>query len=252
MSKIIALFNQKGGVSKSTTATNLAGVLATDGYKTLIIDIDPQHNTSSNFGFDGIEAEKTIYKCLREETPLTGLIFSTMYENLFIVPASIELSGAEIELSTVVGREALLKECINITENNFDYIIIDMPPSLGLLSINGLTAATDVIIPIEPGEFALKGIEQLMNTFKVVKRKLNPEINLMGVLLTKVTNTKVCTQTRIDLKGYFNEYLFKTEIPQNTKIPESQIMKQIVVHYDKYSSGALAYKEFEKEVIANG
>ena len=158
MKKIIALFNQKGGVVKSTTATNLAGALACEGYKTLLIDVDPQHNTSSNLGFDGVDVKHTIYECLKEEIPLTDAIFKTEYNNLFLVPTSIELSGAEIELSTVVGRESLLKDCIEITEAEFDYIIIDLPPSLGLLSVNGLTAATDIIIPIEPGEFALKGI----------------------------------------------------------------------------------------------
>jgi len=248
--KIIALFNQKGGVAKSTTATNLAGTLAEKGFKTLLIDLDPQHNASSNLGFEN--TERTIYDCLKEESPIKGAIYSTQYENLDIVPASIELSGAEIELSTVVGRETLLKECVEIAHLDYEYVIIDLPPSLGLLSINGLAAATHIIVPVEPGEFALKGIEQLLTTFKIVRRKLNSNLTLLGVLLTKVNNTKVCRQTRIDLQNFFGDYLFNTEIPQNTKIPEAQIQKQLVIHYDQYSKGSLAYRKLTEEVIANG
>ena len=248
--KTIAIVNQKGGVGKTTTAINLASYLAMLGKKTLLIDFDAQGNTTRGIG---VSIKKgTIYNCITTENDINEYIHKTDIENLDVVPSNIVLANAEIELSTAMGRESILKEKCALL-HGYDYCIIDCSPALGLFTVNALTAATDVIVPISTGIFALEGVEQLIKTINLVRRKLNPDIKILGVLLTKFDKrTNLSKEFKDALQETFEKKLFNTIIHQNIKINEAQSAQKPIGIYSETSRGAKEYKQFAKEVIERG
>lgn len=249
MSKVIAIANQKGGVGKTTTAVNLSACLAGMGKKVLIIDVDPQGNTTSGLGIDKRRCEKTVYDCLIEGEPMDKVVVPTQYENLYVCPSNIDLSGAEIDLISVMGRENQLKNSIKPIRDEFDYIFIDTPPSLGLITINTLTAADSVIIPIQCEFYALEGVSQLTNTIRRVKEALNPNIVIEGVLLTMYdSRTNLSIQVVDEVKRFFPNKVYKTIIPRNVRLGEAPGFGQPVIYYDKGSKGAEGYMSLAKEM----
>lgn len=248
----IAFVNQKGGVGKSTSCINIAAILGSSGYKVLIIDCDPQHNTTSGIGIDQnkLKGKITIYECITKNYLITDAIIETNFENVYIVPSTLSLANAEIEISSIMGRETLLNDSIvNSNLDSFDYILFDLPPTLGLLSINGLTATDEIIIPVDAGVFALEGIEQLVNTIKLVKKKFNSTLSITGVLLTKATNTKMTKKIYLDLKEIFGDIVFDTYIRQNITIGEAQEAQKPVTYFSKNCNGAIDYINVTKELL---
>ena len=242
MSKIIAIFNQKGGVGKTTTNVNLSSILASKGHRILSIDIDPQGNSTSGFGIDKNQLETTIYDCLFNETPITEAIVVMGVENLHVLPANIDLAGAEIELTKADHRENTLKHMLDEIRNDYDYIFIDCPPSLGLLSINALTAADSVIIPIQCEYYALEGVSQLVNTVKLVKRNLNPKLEIEGIVLNMYDGrTNLSIQVVEEVKKYFRNKVYKSIVPRNVRLAEAPSFGMSIVEYDSKSKGAEAY-----------
>ncbi|MDK2821115.1 MAG: chromosome partitioning protein [Clostridia bacterium] len=253
MGKVIAVANQKGGVGKTTTAVNLSTCLAQEGKKVLLIDIDPQGNATSGLGLNRLKIDHSIYDIIITGVPLEGVVISTQIPKLSIVPATIELAGAEVELVTAIAREQKLKKALKEIKNQYDYIIIDCPPSLGLLTVNALTAADRVLIPIQCEYYALEGLGQLMNTIKLVSRHLNPNLEIEGVILTMFDpRTNLSLQVVDEVKKYFSEKVYKSIIPRNVRLSEAPSHGQPITLYDSRSRGAEAYKELAKEVIANG
>ncbi len=251
MSKSIAVFNQKGGVGKTTTVINLSACLASKGKKVLMLDIDPQGNTTSGVGIDKTKLEKTIYDVLINSDDPKECIADTNRENLFIIPSSVQLAGAEIELTEMNKRELKLKECIDNIKNEFDYIFIDCPPSLGLLSINALSAVDSVLIPIQCEYYALEGVSQLMNTIKLVKRGLNPDLDIEGVVLSMFDGrTNLSIQVVDEVKKYFRGKVYTTMIPRNVRLAEAPSYGMSIIEYDIKSKGAEAYLELADEFIA--
>lgn len=247
---ICAIANQKGGVAKTTTAINLGSCLAELGKRVLLIDDDPQGNLTQGLGIENID--KTIYECLTEELPLSDIIQSTGIANLDIVPASIKLANAELELSNVLGREGLLKEALEKSHLDYDYILIDCNPSLGILTVNALTAAEGIIIPLEPGIFALEGIGQLVKVINLIKKKLNPKLEIKGVLLTRANQrTSLAKEFEEQLQAIFKDKVFKTVIHNNVRIAEAQAEKKPINIYDKTAKGAIEYMALAKELIGN-
>ena len=252
MSKVIAIANQKGGVGKTTTAVNLAAGLASMGKKVLIIDVDPQGNTTSGLGIDKRRCEKTVYDCLINGESMEEVIVSTAYENLFVCPSNIDLSGAEIDLISVMGRENQLKNSIKPIKDEYDYIFIDTPPSLGLITINTLTAADSVLIPIQCEYYALEGVSQLTNTIRRVKEALNPNITIEGVLLTMYdSRTNLSIQVVDEVKKFFPDKVYKTIIPRNVRLSEAPGFGQPILHYDKGSKGAEGYLSLARELMGD-
>ncbi len=249
MSRVIAIANQKGGVGKTTTAVNLAACLASMKKKVLIVDVDPQGNTTSGLGIDKRRCEKTVYDCLIGGEPMDAVIVETQYENLYVCPSNIDLSGAEIDLISVMGRENQLKNSIKPIREQFDYIFIDTPPSLGLITINTLTAADSVLIPIQCEFYALEGVSQLTNTIKRVKEALNPNIAIEGVLLTMYdSRTNLSIQVVDEVKRFFPNKVYKTIIPRNVRLGEAPGFGQPVIYYDNGSKGAEGYMSLAKEM----
>lgn len=252
MGRVISIANQKGGVAKTTTAVNLGACLACEGKKVLLIDIDPQGNASSGLGVDRFAAGKCIYDVLINGIPLESIIHPTSIENLAIVPATIQLAGAEIELVSVISREIKLKKAIAPVKDKFDFIFIDCPPSLGLLTLNALTAADSILIPIQCEYYALEGLGQLMNTIKLVKKHLNSSLEIEGVLLTMFdARTNLSIQVVDEVKEYFKEKVYRTIIPRNVRLSEAPSHGKPVITYDSRSRGAEVYKELAGEVIEN-
>lgn len=250
MAKIIAVTNQKGGVGKTTTAVNLASCLAYIGKKTLLIDCDPQGNSTSGVGADEQEHKYSIYECLADSSITKEAVIKTKYINLYIIPSSADLSAAEIELAYEENREFFLKNSISSVKDDFDFIIIDSPPSLGMITINILTASDSVLIPIQCEYYALEGVSQLIKTIKSIKKKLNPKIDIEGVLATMYDGrTNLSIQVLEEVKRFFPDKLYKTVIPRNIRLSEAPSFGEPIIKYDRTSKGASAYMSLAKEVI---
>ncbi|RQD73902.1 MAG: ParA family protein [Candidatus Syntrophonatronum acetioxidans] len=253
MSRVIAITNQKGGVGKTTTAVNLSACLAEQGNKVLLIDIDPQGNTTSGIGFNRMEIKYCIYDALINGLPLQKILQKTSYDNLTIIPATIQLAGAEIELVPTMSREVKLRRVLNEIRKDFAYIIIDCPPSLGLLTINALTAADSVLVPIQCEYYALEGLSQLINTIKLVQKHLNTGLKIEGALLTMYDGrTNLSSQVVEEVKNYFGSLVYKTVIPRNVRLSEAPSHGQPIIYYDNRSRGAEVYEELAREVMENG
>lgn len=252
MVKVISIFNQKGGVGKTTTNVNLCAALALKGKKVLSIDIDPQGNSTSGFGIDKNQLEYTIYDVLIEDYDINKIIFKTEIDNLEIIPANIQLAGAEIELTNTKYREKTLKEKINLIEKKYDFIIIDCPPSLGLLSLNALTASTTVLIPIQCEYYSLEGVGQLIDTVKLVRNNLNPKLEIEGVLLNMFDGrTNLSIQVVEEVKKYFKDKVYRTVIPRSVRLAEAPSFGQPIMLYDDKSKGSTAYLKLSEELIKN-
>ena len=251
MGKSIAIFNQKGGVGKTTTNINLATCLALKGKKILIMDIDPQGNTTSGIGISKKNLAFTMYEILIEDdVDPRKAILDTSVDKLKILPASVKLAGAEIELVQLEGREKRLKKSLDIIKDNFDYIFIDCPPSLGLLTINSLTAVDSVLIPIQCEFYALEGVSQLMSTIELVKKSLNPGLSIEGVILSMFDGrTNLSIQVVEEVKKYFKEKVYSTVIPRNIRLAEAPSYGMPIMEYDPRSKGAEAYMEFADEFL---
>ena len=250
MVKVIAVANQKGGVGKTTTAVNLAACLAKEGRKVLLIDSDPQGNATSGLGFGKRDVKKCIYDALINEVPMADTLKHTAYENLDVIPATIQLAGAEIELVSLMNREGRLKNALERIKHDYDYVIIDCPPSLGLLTINALTAASSVMIPVQCEFYALEGITMLMNTIQLVQRNLNPALKLEGVVMTMFdSRTNLAQDVVEEVKKYFKTKMYKTIVPRNVRLSEAPSHGMPVIDYDSKSKGAQVYMELAQEVI---
>ena len=249
MTKIISIANQKGGVGKTTTSINLSTVIAKKGRKTLLIDADPQGNATSGLGINK-EVEKSIYDVIISEEKLEDVILDTNVKNLKICPANINLAGAEVELVSLMSREHRLKERIDEIKDKFDYIIIDCPPSLGLITLNAFTASNSVLIPVQCEYYALEGLGQLINTVNLVKRHLNKDIEIEGAVLTMYdARTNLSNQVVKEVKRYFEDKVYKTIIPRNVKLSEAPSFGMPITIYDSKSKGAKCYEKLAKEVL---
>ena len=252
MSRIIAVANQKGGVGKTTTSVNLAACLAKAGKKVLLVDIDPQGNSTSGLGVDKRRVEKTVYDCLINEEKMENVAIPTQYDNLFVCPSNLDLSGAEVELISVMGRENRLKQSLEGVTDEYDFILIDTPPSLGLITINTLTAANSVLIPIQCEFYALEGVSQLIETIKRIKKALNPSLFIEGIVMTMYdARTNLAVEVVDEVKRFFPDKVYRTIIPRNVRISEAPGFGRPVVYYDEASKGAQAYTELAYEVIEN-
>lgn len=252
MVKVIAIANQKGGVGKTTTAVNLAACLAAKERKVLLIDSDPQGNSTSGLGLEKNYIKKCIYDVLVDGVSLNEVITKSGYENLWIAPATIQLAGAELELVSVMSRESRLKKALDRVKYDYDYVLIDCPPSLGLLTLNALTAASSVMIPIQCEFYALEGVSQLMNTIQLVQRNLNPALKLEGAVMTMFdVRTNLSGDVVQEVKKYFNAKTYNTIIPRNVRLSEAPSHGQPVIVYDPKSKGALVYQELADEVIGD-
>ena len=249
--KTICVFNQKGGVGKTTTNINLCAYLAMEGYKVLTIDIDPQGNTTSGLGFDKDILEKSMYDVLTGDTKLNEIIVeSQLVANLYIAPYTMELAGAEVELIGIENRETILQRKIQELDEEYDFIFLDCPPSLGLLTINSLTCSDKVLIPIQCEFYALEGVGQLINTIQLVKRGLNPNIEIEGVVMTMYDGrANLCNEVLKEVEKYFTDMVYKTKIPRNVRLAESPSFGLPIVLYDEKCKGAEAYEEFTKEFL---
>lgn len=249
--KIIAFCNQKGGVGKTTTSVNVAAYLAKLGHKTLIIDMDPQGNAGSGLGVNKYRVEKSIYHALIGESSINSVIRKTDHENLYIIPSNRDLIGAEIELVQALARETKLKNALSSVRELFDYCLIDCPPSLNLLSINALTAAEDVIIPVQTEYYALEGISELVQTIDLVKNGLNNELKILGIVLTMYdSRNNLANQVVEEVRSYFKDKVFQNIIPRNVKLSESPSHGQPILVYDPKSRGAETYQGLAEEIHA--
>ncbi len=250
MGKVIAVFNQKGGVGKTTTNVNLSACIANNGKKVCVIDIDPQGNTTSGFGVDKNILEHTVYDIILGDAKIKDVIVDTKFANLHLVPSSVELAGAEIELTNMENREIKLKQAIEEIKGDYDYVFIDCPPSLGLLTINSLAAVDSVLIPIQCEFYALEGVSQLMNTIQLVKKNLNPNLEIQGVVLSMFDGrTNLSIQVVDEVKNYFKGKVYTTIIPRNVRLAEAPSHGQPIIYYDKRSKGAEAYTELAEEFL---
>lgn len=248
--RIISIINQKGGVGKSTTAVNLSAALNSKGKKVLLVDFDPQGNSTSGFGIEKEELEQCVYDALIHNVAAEDLIHETDCEKVFVIPATIQLAGAEIELVSAMARETRLKELLAPVKDEFDYIFIDCPPSLGLLTINALAAADSVLIPIQCEYYALEGVTKLLESMRMVKERINPSLDVYGVLMTMYdSRTSLANQVVDEVRAYFGDKVFQTLIPRTVKISEAPSFGMPVIEYAPQNKGALAYLSLADEVI---
>ncbi len=251
MGKIVSIANQKGGVGKTTTSINLSTILAKKGKKVLMIDADPQGNASSGVGVDK-EVEESVYDILIGDTEIKDVVIKTNIKNLYVCPSNINLAGAEVELVSVMSREYRLKEKLDEVKDEYDYIIIDCPPSLGLITLNAFTASDSVLIPVQCEYYALEGLGQLINTINLVKKHLNKNIDIEGALLTMYdARTNLSNQVVKEVKKYFNDKVYKNVIPRNVKLSEAPSYGMPISIYDPRSKGAKSYEKFVKEFMKN-
>ena len=250
MGRIIAIANQKGGVGKTTTAINLSACLAEAGKKVLVIDLDPQGNTTSGLGIDKSELENTVYELILDECTAKEAMVRTDIDNLFILPANVNLAGAEIELLDIDNKEYTLREAIDYVQEEFEYIIIDCPPSLNMLTINAMTTADSVLVPIQCEYYALEGLSQLIHTVNLVKERLNPDLDMEGVVFTMYdSRTNLSMQVVENVKSHLNHRVFKTLIPRNIRLAEAPSYGMPITMYDAKSAGAEAYMSLAEEII---
>ena len=251
--KIIAIINQKGGVGKSTTAINLSAALGEQGKQVLLVDLDPQGNTTSGLGVEKGQLDKCIYNVLLEDTPIEDVIIPDVCEGLDLVPATINLAGAEVELVSEMARENRLKDAVGSMRGKYDYIFIDCPPSLGLLTVNSLVAADKLIIPIQCEFYALEGVTKLLDSMKRVKTRLNPTLDIYGILLTMYDGrTTLSKQVAAEVRNYFGRQVFDVVIPRTVKLSEAPSYGIPITQYDPTGKGAQSYIELAKEVISRG
>ena len=250
MGKIIAFANQKGGVGKTTTCINVAAYISAMGKKVLLIDMDPQGNTTSGVGIDKSKELKTLYNVINKDIIIDESIYPTCVEDLDIIPATVDLAGAEIDLVQMHSREHVVKNALSRIKDKYDFIFIDCPPSLGLLTVNALTAADSVIIPIQCQFYALEGLTQLMNTIKLIIHHLNPELKIEGVVLTMKDNrSNLVQQVSDEVRKFFNKKVFDTYIPQNIRLAEAPSHGLPIMLYDTTSKGANAYQSLAEEIL---
>ncbi|MBO4326639.1 MAG: ParA family protein [Clostridia bacterium] len=250
MAKIVAIANQKGGVGKTTTAINLSACLAHLNKKTLLIDLDPQGNSTTGLGADKKSAQMSAYDIIINDADLEEVMIPTVQDNLLLCPANINLAGAEVELVSQISRETRLADAIDKVADKFDYIMIDCPPSLGLLTLNALTAANTVLVPIQCEYFALEGLSQLMETIKIVQRRLNPSLSVEGVVLTMFdSRTNLSMEVAEEVRKHFSDRVYQTLIPRNVKLSEAPSYGLPIIMYDRSSKGAEAYLKLAQEFI---
>jgi len=251
--KVISIANQKGGVGKTTTSVNLSACLAHLGKKVLLVDIDPQGNATSGIGIEKADVNQCVYNVLVDDVEAKNVILNTAIPNFDIIPATIQLAGAEIELVPTISREVRLKRALDTVKGNYDYILIDCPPSLGLLTLNSLTASDSIIIPVQCEYYALEGLSQLLSTVRLVQKHLNKNLAIEGVLLTMLdARTNLGLQVIEEVKKYFQDRVYKSIIPRNVRLSEAPSHGKPIITYDPKSRGAEVYLDLAKEVIDNG
>lgn len=252
MGKIIAITNQKGGVGKTTTTVNLSAAIAAQGKYVLVIDIDPQGNATTGLGIEKSDIQECVYDILVNDVDPKDVIRETAFENLDIIPATINLSGAELELAHISGRERILKTALKNVKKKYDYIFLDCPPSLSLLTLNALTAAESIVVPIQAEYYALEGLTQLLNTVRLVQKHMNSKLGIEGILLTMTSNTNLSKEVEAEVRALFDQKVFQTTISRGVRLSEAPSHGEPIMYYDAQSKGTQEYSELAREVIRNG